>query len=47
MNHKNSSKFKHITKKKLSFKICSLNKMKERMSINLNINKKYSEKKTI
>jgi hypothetical protein len=46
MNKKNSLKFKCITKKK-SFKGGSLNKMKERMSINLHINKKLRKKKYI
>jgi hypothetical protein len=32
-----SSKIKHITKKSLSFKIVSLNKIKERRGINVNI----------
>jgi len=45
MNKKNSLKFKCITKKNMSFKEGSLNKMKERMSINLHINKKIEKKK--
>jgi hypothetical protein len=43
MNQKNSSKFKCITKK-ISCKIGYLNKIKERIDINLNINKKIREK---
>jgi hypothetical protein len=44
MNQKNSSKFKCITKKN-SCKIGYLNKIKERIDINLNINKKIRKKK--
>jgi hypothetical protein len=46
MNKKKSSNFKFIPKKYHSFKRGFLNKIKERMGINLRINKKI-EKKTI
>jgi hypothetical protein len=47
MNQKNSSKFKCITKKKLSCKIGYLNKIKEKIDINLNINKQIRKKNHI
>ena len=40
MNKKNSTKFKYITKKKLSFKSDSLDKMKERRDTDQDTNKK-------
>jgi hypothetical protein len=46
MNKKKSSNFKFIPKKYHSIKRGFLNKIKERMGINLRINKKI-EKKTI
>jgi hypothetical protein len=45
MNQKNFSKFKCITRKKLSCKIGYLNKIKEKIDINLNINKQIRKKK--
>jgi hypothetical protein len=44
MNKKKSSNFKFITKKNHSFKRGFLNKIKERMGINLYINKKIEKK---